>query len=100
MAIAMQDAVRIAKIQAQQLFEGQILPNLMLEEVVFDEQKQAWLVTLGYDSHQRVKTTEKAIVSSMFGGPDIITESRPREYKVFQIDASDGRLISMKMRDV
>ncbi len=99
MTIAMQDAVKIAKTQAQQLFDGQTLPHLMLEEVDFDEAKKVWLVTLGYDSHQLVKTTEKAPASYMFVGPDMIRERRPRVYKVFQIDASDGRLISMKMRD-
>lgn len=107
MAIEMQNAVRIAKTQAQQLFDGQTLPNLMLEEVDFDETKQVWLITLGYDSHQLIKTIKVPVeeaasfASEMFGslGGEIIEEKRPRVYKVFQIDASDGRLLSMKMRD-
>lgn len=108
MAIAMHDAVRIAKTQAQQLFEGQDTSHLMLEEVDFDEAKQAWLITLGYDSHQVVKTIkvpEEAVTTFASAilenvGGETIEEKRPRIYKIFQIDASDGRLISMKMRDV
>lgn len=108
MAIAMQDAVKIAKMQAQQLFEGQDTAHLMLEEVDFDEAKQTWLVTLGYDSHQVVKITKvpkETIIpyeEEMFEsiGGETIEEKRPRIYKMFQIDAADGRMISMKMRDV
>jgi len=108
MAIAIQDAVRIAKTQAQQLFEGDDMAHLMLEEVDFDEVRQAWLITLGYDSHQVIKTTKMPVeefpphASAMFeiSGGEIIEEKRPRIYKMFHIDALDGRLISMKMRDV
>lgn len=104
----MQDAVRIAKTQAQQLFSGEDMAHLMLEEVDFDEEKQAWLITLGYDSHQVIKITkvpETAVISFVeepyeSAGGEIIEEKKPRVYKVFQIDASDGRLISIKMRDV
>jgi hypothetical protein len=108
MAIEMHDAVKIAKTQAQQLFAGEDTAHLMLEEVDFDETKQAWLITLGYDSHQMIKITKvpmeetASFASEMFEsiGGEIIEEKTPRVYKVFQIDASDGRLLSMKMRDV
>jgi hypothetical protein len=108
MAIEMHDAVRIAKIQAQQLFAGQDMSHLALEEVDFDEAKQVWLITLGYDSHQVIKTTKvPEDISSICAplgwqktGGEIIEEKQPRIYKTFQIDASEGRLISMKMRDV
>ncbi|MCI5221614.1 MAG: hypothetical protein D3924_02760 [Candidatus Electrothrix sp. AR4] len=103
MNIELYDAVKIAKTQAQQLFEGQTLPHLMLEEVEFDEKEQAWLIRLGYDSHHVVKTTSRGdkMVPSMFGGDDTITEEKtPRVYKEFKIDASDGHLISMKTAHV
>lgn len=108
MAIQVYDAVRIAKTQAQQLFEGQDMSHLTLEEVDFDEAKQVWLITLGYDSHQVIKITkeEERTVSpfdtTLFQrtGGQTIEEKRPRIYKTFQIDASEGRLVSMKMRDV
>jgi hypothetical protein len=100
MAIAMHDAVRIAKTQAQQLFEGDDMAHLMLEEVDFDAAKQVWLVTLGYDSHQVIKITKGSESLPLFGGTETVEEKKPRVYKVFHIDASDGRLVSMKMRDV
>ncbi|MCI5150854.1 MAG: hypothetical protein D3916_15975 [Candidatus Electrothrix sp. MAN1_4] len=108
MTIAMQDAVRIAKTQAQQLFSGEDMAYLLLEEVDFDEEKQAWLITLGYDSHQVIKITKAPEIAGIpfieepheIMGGEIIEEKKPRVYKIFQIDASDGRLISIKMRDV
>ena len=100
MAIAMYDAVRIAKTQAQQLFEGQDTSHLALEEVDFDEAKQVWLITLGYDSHQVIKISKGSESLPLFGGTETVEEKRPRIYKTFQIDASDGHLLSMKMRHV
>ncbi|CAK8714607.1 hypothetical protein H206_00306 [Candidatus Electrothrix aarhusensis] len=103
MTIELYDAVKIAKDQVLQLFAEQTLPHLMLEEVNFDETEQAWLITLGYDSHHEVRTISRGskMVSSMFGDTSITTEEKiPRVYKVFKIDASDGHLISMKAAHV
>ncbi|MGB5834674.1 MAG: hypothetical protein WBG92_22170 [Thiohalocapsa sp.] len=86
-------AVKIAKEQAEMLFEGETLRNLALEEVELDEPQNQWMVTLGYDSPHLLKRKS---------GPNLFPtteEERKREYKIFRIDANDGRLISMKMWD-
>jgi len=55
------------------------LEGIMLEEVEYDDSADEWLVTLSY------------LMSPPFS---------MREYKVFRIAASDGRVKSMKIRRV
>jgi hypothetical protein len=55
MSIEVKGAVNIAREQARHLFEGEDLQNLGLEEIEFDEIKNQWLVTLGYDSPHVIK---------------------------------------------
>lgn len=86
-------AVKIAKEQAAMLLEGETLQNLALEEVELDEDSNQWLVTLGYDSPHFLKRES---------GPNLFPtteEERKRKYKVFRVDADEGGLVSMKMRD-
>ncbi len=90
-SISVGNAVKIAKEQAGKLFEGETLKNLALEEVELDDAKNQWLVTLGYDSPHLLK---RQTGPSLFPTTE---EERKREYKVFRIDANDGRLISMKI---
>ncbi len=87
-------AVKIAREQAQQLFENTALNNLALEEVEFDDTLNQWLITLGYDSPCIIR---RKTGPSMF---QTVEEERKREYKVFRIDGHKGNFISMKIRDV
>lgn len=95
MSLDMKAAVQTAREQAAQLFAEESLPNLALEEIEFDEEKQHWLVTLGFDSPNRVK--RKTTGSSLFPS---IEEEIQREYKVFRLDSNDGHLISMSIRSL
>lgn len=45
MSLDMKEAVKTAREQAAQLFAEESLPNLALEEIEFDEEKQHWLLT-------------------------------------------------------
>jgi hypothetical protein len=60
MSLDMKAAVQTAREQAAQLFADESLPNLALEEIEFDEEKQHWLVTLGYDSPNRVAQDDRS----------------------------------------
>ncbi len=56
--------------------------NITVEEVELSEDETSWLVTLGYtDSPTQV----------IVGGAG-------RRYKIFRIDATSGRVLSMKIR--
>lgn len=95
MGIDIKNAVDAARDEAAELFANEPLVNLALEEIEFDEEKQHWLVTLGYDSPNRV--TRKTTGPSLF---PTIEEEIPRKYKLFRIDANDGHLISMNIRSL
>lgn len=93
MTIDMKSAVRSARPHALELFEPEALPNLALEEITFDDSQNRWLVTLGFDSFHRIQRKTN--------GPNLfptVEEEIQREYKQFQIDATDGHLVSMTMR--
>ncbi|MGP5076184.1 hypothetical protein [Psychrobacter celer] len=100
--IKVTEAVKLARQFAADLFAGEDIKNLGLEEVVFDDDSREWRITLGYDSH-RVKTTETApnpysAVSAII--PSNIEKETLREYKTFRIGADDGSFKGMLIRDV
>lgn len=100
--IEVTEAVKLARQFAADLFAGEDIKNLGLEEVVFEESDNEWRITLGYDSH-RVKTTETApnpysAVSAII--PTNIEKETLREYKTFRIGADDGSFKGMLIRDV
>ena len=100
--IEVTEAVKLARQFAADLFEGENIKNLGLEEVVFEESDNEWRITLGYDSH-RVKTTEttpnRFSAISAFA-PSNIEKETLREYKTFRIGAEDGAFKGMLIRDV
>ena len=100
--IEVTEAVKLARQFAAELFEGENIKNLGLEEVVFEESDNEWRITLGYDSH-RVKTKETApnpysAVSAIM--PSNIETETLREYKTFRLDGEDGNFKGMLIRDV
>lgn len=83
--IDVKQAVRAAMQFAEELYGPRENLAYTLEEVVPSEDDRYWYVTLGFmDS----------------GSPlAVMSGFRPqREYKVFQVDSEDGRVISMKIR--
>ena len=95
-------AVKIARDFANDLYQGEDIKNLGLEEVIFDEDSNEWRVTLGYDSY-RIKTTETgpipySIMSSL--APNNIEKETLRDYKTFRLNADDGNFKGMLIREV
>ncbi|WP_201596324.1 hypothetical protein [Psychrobacter vallis] len=100
--IEVTEAVKLARQFAADLFEGENIKNLGLEEVVFEESDNEWRITLGYDSH-RVKTIETApssysALSAL--APSNIKKETLREYKTFRIGVENGDFKGMLIRDV
>lgn len=91
MTISVKEAVTKAFKYAHEFYKLQEIPQLMLEEVEFDEEKKNWLVTLGYKSSRTIQrqtlplTTEKESL---------------REYKTFRINAENGEFVALKIREV
>ena len=58
-----------------------------VEEVELSEDNKNWLITLG------VRRSPGDTISNLYGKTEI-------EYKVFKIDAQNGNVLSMKIREV
>lgn len=85
--IGLKKAVKLAATYFNELYEDEQLRNVLLEEVEYDNSREVWLITFGYDT-SRTET----------GG--IIGSRIIRDYKTVQVDASTGGLIALKMRKV
>ena len=61
--------------------------NVQLEEVEMTEDKAHWFVTISYEG------VSNSVASSLLVGKTVL-------YKIFKIDAQEGEVISMKIRDI
>lgn len=93
--LTIKQAVQHAKTYAHELFADENIKDLGLEEVTFNESENSWNVTLGFDAH-RTRIIRPTLTMALQN----ITEEPLREYKSFQINAENGHLIGMKMRDI
>ncbi len=86
------EAVQRAFAHFQDIFEGEELTNIGLEEVIFDEDADVWKVTIGFS--RPWDYTE----------PGLITALQPRhptrEYKLVTIDNRTGEMKSITIREV
>ncbi len=72
--------------------------NLRLEEVELSEDKNYWLITLGFDSHNKQyihPALKKLNIDDM-----VIYPNYQRQYKIFKINTETGEVESMKIREL
>lgn len=87
------EAAQIAVEAAQQIFEGQQLLDLALEEVELTDDERYWMITLGFSVE-----TKAPVGTNIFGTP--VSSDYSRKYKLFKIDAQNGAVQSMKIREL
>jgi hypothetical protein len=94
--IDVKQAVKAATAFAREMFDGDELRHLRVEEVELSDDQRLWNITLGW-----VEPAVKAKASPLIPayGQDEI-QKLPRVYKVFDVDAESGAVQSMKIRDV
>lgn len=95
--LTIKEAVQKAREYADDLYDGEQIKNLLLEEAVFDEEEKNWLITLGYDSSRVKREVPSGLASAL---TSMSKEETLREYKVFSINGESGNLISMKLRKI
>ncbi len=78
------DAVKIATSQLLALIPE--AEDVLLEEVEISDDNQFWMVTLGFAQRQGPLAQAVGLV-------------KPRKYKVFKIDGTNGEVRSMKIRE-
>jgi len=92
--ITVKDAIKAAQDWAREIYPEKDLKHLRLEEVEFSEDTRAWNITLGW--------LEPAIRSNGFAlaGINGQIQKLPRVYKTFKVDAENGTVRAMKIREV
>jgi len=87
------DAVKIAIEYVADIFKSENAENIGLEEVMFDEHKNIWNVTIGFS---RPWDYSKQGIFLGFQQQ----ENPKRQYKIVQVDNESGKVISIKMREI
>ncbi len=89
-----QEAVRTAKGYILEMFAEEGVTNLGLEEIEFDEQSGAWLVTIGFSRPWNTSDNPFSIV-----GRDG-RKLADRSYKSVRIDDGTRAVLSVRNREV
>jgi len=83
------EAVQTAKQHLLELFNGEPISYVGLEEVDFDDESQEWIITISF-----ARLWETTPLPTGIGGKP----PEGRHYKVFRISDRDGRVKSIKDR--
>jgi len=83
------EAVRIAMEAMGELYGGEQIPQLMLEEVELSKDERFWHVTLSF-----TRRSQMSAIEAMTGQPGVPV------YKVLAIEAESGQVHSMKVRQL
>ena len=86
----MKEAARTAKEYVADLYAGEEITDIGLEEVEFDDRLNVWVVTIGFSRPWGQKTNLAATLGRK--------QLPARAYKVVRIDDDDGRITSLKDR--
>lgn len=98
-SISFQDAVGTAKVTLRDLFSDDPVGEIALEEIelVEEDSRKLWAVTLGYYKKRSVSTTTNSTLH-FFSSQPVQVENRV--YKTILIDAETGLFDRMDMRIV
>lgn len=88
------EAVRAAKEYVNEVFAGENVVHVSLEEVLFDESENAWKVTIGFFRAWDDSRDARDRLSRPFGLP----EWKSRAYKVVKMDDETGKVVSLTHR--
>lgn len=87
----LKEAITAARSYLEEVFQGEDIADVRLEEVVFDRRDDAWLITFGV---MRPSGTSRPITSSIFT-PATLKQS----YKVVRIPTDSNDLPSVRIRE-
>lgn len=91
------EAVQTAVNDVQDLFQGERITNLGLEEVDYDDSSEEWIVTVGFSrpwDYSDVGVNAGALAAVLTPR----TSQPNRSFKVVRVKDSDGRVVSVKNR--
>lgn len=85
------EAIDIAKRYIREIYSGEKIENLGLEEVEFEEMHGTWSVTLGFS-----RPWQHAAVGTFLHD----FSPKRRDYKIIRISDKDGKVLSVKNREM
>lgn len=77
-----------------EFYTGDSVDDLQLEEVELTEDEKYWLITLGFAPAP--SSAQSTPLPAFLAG---IRPSAERKYRVFKVNAENGKVLSMKMRE-
>lgn len=86
-------AVGAAAKAAADFYDGKKITGLELEEVDRTEDDRYWLITLGFNLQSPARANNLNTLLDPHG-------TRGRKYKIFKVNAEDGAVVSMKIREI
>ena len=87
------DAVKKAIEYVVDIFKSENAENIGLEEVMFDEHKNIWNVTIGFS-----RPWDYPKQGLLIGFQQ--QENPKRQYKIVRIDNESGKVISIEIREI
>lgn len=99
--ISPRDAVAAAIASAMELFGSQEITDLALEEIEKSQTGGHWLVTLGFTVPVNAPDPYSNLLAKLALPPPVATKTPSkyeRKYKVFRVDATTGKVDSIKIR--
>jgi hypothetical protein len=91
--IDVKGAVKVASNYLEQLYDKQLLHDVLLEEVTKSDDDRYWLVTLGFS--RPIPKDALTAFDQLIGGMPTLK----REYKIFEIDSNTGKVRGMRIRE-
>ncbi len=88
--LELKDTIKKAFEHFELIYEGEKLPNKLLEEIEYDDESDIWKVVIGFDSARITTRTEG---SSMFGTATV--REKERKYKQIRLKGQDGSFVKM-----
>ena len=91
--VDVKEAVRLVLEYVKEIFQGEQLADLGLEEVEFDDASATWRVTVGFSRPWDAFTGAQAALASIAG----VSRVRARTFKVLTV--KDRKVIAMRDRN-
>lgn len=91
--ITIEEAVTAAHNFSSRIYSGIKLDNLRVEEIECLEDKNVWLITLGW-----VETSSRTVGGGLAALGNTKIEPLPRVYKIFRVNGDTGNVEKMTMR--
>ncbi len=87
--LELKDAIKKAFEHFELIYEGEEIPNKLLEEIEYDDSDDIWKVVIGFDSNRIFTRTEGA---AMFGS---MVREKERKFKQIRLKGEDGSFVKM-----